>query len=352
MYEHITFETIMNGMLDRVPADMDKREGSIIWNALAPAAVELQNAYIDLDALLDETFADTAGMEFLTRRCAERGITPYEATKAIVKGEFNLDMVPLGARFSGDKLNYVVTEKIAAGQYRLECETAGTEGNAYIGAIIPIGYINGLTRAAITEVLIPGEDLEEEEHLRQRYFNSLDALAFGGNVADYVEKVNAISGVGGVKVTPTWNGGGTVKLTIISSDYTVPTTALITKVQTDVDPTQNQGAGLGIAPIGHVVTVEGVTETIVNITSTITFAQGWTFADLKASIEEAVDDYLKELCTDWATEDSLIVRISQIETRILELQGVTDIAATKINGEERNLTLDAAKIPKRGDIVA
>lgn len=352
MYEHITFETIMNGMLDRVPSDIDKREGSIIWNAFAPAAVELQNAYIELDALLDETFADTAGYEFLKRRCAERGISPYPATKALIKGEFNLNDVPLGARFSGDKLNYIVTEKIADAQYKLECETAGAEGNTYIGAIIPIGYINGLTHAAITEVLIPGEDMEEEEHLRQRYFNSLDALAFGGNIADYVEKVNAIAGVGGVKVTPTWNGGGTVKLTIISSDYTVPTIALIEKVQTDVDPLQNQGAGLGLAPIGHVVTVEGVTETTVNIESTITFAQGWTFADLKAGIEAVVDAYLKELCMDWAAEGELIVRISQIETRILELQGITDIASTKINGQERNLTLEANKIPKRGEISA
>ena len=153
-------------------------------------------------------------------------------------------------------------------------------------------------------------------------------------------------------MTPTWNGGGTVKLTIISSDYTVPTSALITKVQTEVDPTQNQGEGLGLAPIGHVVTVGGVTETVVNIQSNITFAQGWTFADLKANIEETVDSYLKELCMDWASGDALIVRISQIETRILELANVMDIAATKINGAENNLTLAANSIPKRGEISA
>jgi hypothetical protein len=30
----------------------------------------------------------------------------------------------------------------------------------------------------------------------------LNAKAFGGNKADYLEKINAISGVGGVKVYP------------------------------------------------------------------------------------------------------------------------------------------------------
>ncbi|NLG89960.1 MAG: phage portal protein, partial [Clostridiaceae bacterium] len=35
MFEEQTFEAIMQRMLDRVPNNIDKREGSIIWNALA-----------------------------------------------------------------------------------------------------------------------------------------------------------------------------------------------------------------------------------------------------------------------------------------------------------------------------
>lgn len=352
MYEHITFKTILNNMLESVPADIDKREGSMIWNAIAPAAVELQNAYIDLDALMDETFADTAGGEFLERRCAERGIIPHAATKAIVKGVFNLDNVPIGARFSGGTLNYIVTEKIANKQYRMECETAGTDGNSYSSAIIPISYINGLTQASITDILIPGKDREESEVLRERYFDSLDAQTFGGNVADYVRKVNAMAGVGGVKVTPVWNGGGTVKLTIINSTYGIPTPELIAGVKIAVDPSSGSGKGLGIAPIGHVVTVEGVTQSIINITTNIVYAAGWSFVEAKTYIESVIDNYFKELAMDWAGVDAIIVRISQIETRILELEAVTDIANTKINGVESNLILDVNKIPKRGDIVA
>ena len=36
-----TFSQILADMLARVPNDLDKREGSIIYDALAPAAVEL-----------------------------------------------------------------------------------------------------------------------------------------------------------------------------------------------------------------------------------------------------------------------------------------------------------------------
>ena len=70
MYEHITFDVILERMMDRVPNNIDKREGSIIYDALAPAAVELAQMYIELDVILNETFADTASREYLIRRAS------------------------------------------------------------------------------------------------------------------------------------------------------------------------------------------------------------------------------------------------------------------------------------------
>ena len=144
MYESVTYDLILKRMLDAVPNDVDKREGSIIYDALAPAALELVNMYVQLDNVLNETFADTASREFLIRRASERGITPEPATKAILKGQFNMD-IPIGSRFSLEKLNYAAVEQISAGFYRMECETPGTDGNRQLGKLIPIDYIEGLT---------------------------------------------------------------------------------------------------------------------------------------------------------------------------------------------------------------
>ena len=107
MYKDITYEDILERMLDRVPDDVDKREGSVIYDALAPAAVEMQLMYIELDVILNETFADTASRENLIRRAAERGIAPKRAVKAVLKGEFTPDTleIPIGNRFSCDALN-------------------------------------------------------------------------------------------------------------------------------------------------------------------------------------------------------------------------------------------------------
>ena len=52
MYESLTFEVLLKRMLDRVSNSLDKREGSIIYDAAAPAANELQNAYINLDIMI------------------------------------------------------------------------------------------------------------------------------------------------------------------------------------------------------------------------------------------------------------------------------------------------------------
>ena len=55
-------------------------------------------------------------------------------------------------------------------------------------------------------------------------------------------------------------------------------------MQTAIDPVQNQGQGLGIAPIGHVVTVQGVTETAVNITTKLHIKMIGTGPQLKGTL--------------------------------------------------------------------
>ena len=90
MYEGLTYEQILQRMLDRAPLDVDKREGSIIYNAIAPVAAEVKQMQIELDVLLNETFADTASRQYLIKRAAERGIIPKKATHAVLKGEFNM----------------------------------------------------------------------------------------------------------------------------------------------------------------------------------------------------------------------------------------------------------------------
>ncbi|MEH7522022.1 baseplate J/gp47 family protein [Bacillus sp. JJ1503] len=355
----ITYEDLMAQKLSGVDPSLDTREGtSLIYNATAANSIETVQMLATIQANNDRVFADTAPREDLIRIAVERGLKPFPATKAKWKGVFNMD-VPISSRFSLDELNYVVIERTAQGEFTLECETYGNIGNLFSGPLIPIEYIDGLTNAELTVLLIPARDEEETEAFRERYFNSFESVAYGGNRADYKQKVGELDGVGGVRVYRAKYGASTVGLTIINSLFGKPTQTLIDAIQERVDPLGMQGEGIGIAPIDHIVTISGVDNTVIDIVLNITYQDGWTWRDIEVNVQSTVDAYFKELAEEWAksidyTGDhtGVVVRISQIETRLLGVPGVLDIANTLLNGAASNIQLDKESIPVRGVLVA
>ena len=345
-----TYEELLQRCLDRIPSTLDKRQASVIYNALAPCCAELAQLWIKLASTYDLVFVDTAVGEALDALVKQNGMTRKESTYALRKGEFNM-VVPVGSRFSDGTLNYIVTENITGtNNSRLECETAGAVGNTYYGSLIPISYIDGLTTAELTDIIDSGEDIESDDVLRERYLEWVTAPEFGGNISDYQVKVKALTGVGGCKVIPVWNGGGTVKLIITNSTYGVPDQSLIDYVQQEVDPTGDQ-TGLGIAPIGHVVTVVGAEEASLSVACKLVLETGKTIEDVQTNINNIVDNYFSYLASTWDSQENLIIRISQLETRVLGVDGVLDINSLTVNGTTNNIQLTSAQIPvKNGDV--
>jgi len=353
MFSEYSFEFLLERMIQRVEnidSSVDTSEGSLLYTVLAAEAWELAEAYIAIDTVYDNTFADTAPREELILRAKERGIEPKKATYAILKGEFNVD-IPIGSRFSLGELNYVAIERINTCIYKMQCETVGAIGNKKTGDLISLEYIEELSCSKLTEVLITGEDEEETEEFRERYFNSYNSVAFGGNRADYIEKVKAISGIGGVKVSRISSNTSNVIVQITDSNYGVPSDVLINTVQEIIDPTQ-EGDGLGLAPIGHVVSIQGVDGVKINIDATLTYDTGYTWQDVSDYINTTIDNYLLSLSLSWENTDNIIVRIAQLEAKILDVTGVLDITNTTLNGTSNNLVLKSNQIPIKGEIHA
>ena len=65
MFEDKTYENILQEMLNRVPDDIDKREGSVIYDALAPTAYSIADLYFELKNFIDLVLPDTAGYQRL-----------------------------------------------------------------------------------------------------------------------------------------------------------------------------------------------------------------------------------------------------------------------------------------------
>lgn len=341
-----SYEELLQNCLDRVPSSFDKRQGSIIYDAIAPCVAELAQMYIALASTYDMVFIDTAVDDSLDALVKQNGIFRNPATKAQRKGEFNL-VVPVGSRFSDGTNSYIVLSNIdGTNNSILECEVEGAVGNSYYGPLTPISYITNLTKAELTDITTVGNDMESDEVLRARYVDSVVSPQFGGNISDYKIKTKSVTGVGGVKVIPIWNGGGTVKVIITDSAYGVPTSTLINNVQNVLDPTLNQ-KGLGLAPIGHMVTVNGVSSTTVTITTSLTLKSGYTATTVQAAVNKVVDDYFIELGKSWEDIGYIIVRISQLDTRLLGVDGVLDVKSTTLNGSTSNLSLGTSNIPKR-----
>lgn len=125
MFEDTTYEVVLQRMLDRVSDRLDKREGSLIWDTHSPTAIEFQILYMALDDVVREAYGDTATRKYLILRCKERGIAPYESTKAILRGEFEPpDIDVSGKRFNIEEMNYRVLDKLSDGVYTVQCETA------------------------------------------------------------------------------------------------------------------------------------------------------------------------------------------------------------------------------------
>lgn len=372
-YEHITYEMLLARMLDRISGALDKREGSLLYNSNAPAAVELQELYIQLDNILNETFVDTCTREPLLKRMSERGLYPNPATPATLKCVVTPSTIPvenvIGARFNIDNLNYIVIEDregLADGEFKIRCETAGKLGEYPIGILTVIDTeIAGMTKAEIPEnaVLVHGSDEEDTESCRQKYMDSLNTTAFGGNKADYRVKIkdSAVMGVsvGAVKVFPNTNAngesghGGHVQIAILDSNLDVASADLITAVQNKIDPEGN-GNGDGIAPIGHIVHITTAGEEPVYIKLTGSLVDGITFEDMQADVETQIKTYLYTVKGQWEDSGNLILSSYELYKYITMVAGFeflevkfTDVAGS---AEYDSISVAGGNIPVFGSV--
>lgn len=360
MFEEKTFENILSDLLeyvsDRNP-DLDTREGSIIYTSLAPMALELETAYHEMDMILEETFLETASKEYLVKHGDQMGVPLNEATCGHFEGEFDVQL-EVGTRFNLDKFNYnvidlleIVYETNEDGSYKLDennekipkyyihelvCETEGAEPNTYGGDLTPITFVDNLSHAKLTSVIIYGEDEEETEAYRYRLQIHTKNPPIDGNVAQYNEWLNEYDGIGKYNVLPCWNGQNTVKLVVLNPENTKASDELVTQVQTYFDPPtstinddtslsdypQGRGMGNGKAPIGAIVTVDTVSEVPVVIKCQL------KLKDKNAStkeVQEAVDKYLKSIVLDKTT-----IGYMPISAEIYKVDNVEEIISLSI----------------------
>lgn len=373
--EEYSFENLIKGALEKVPDDIDKRQGSVIYDALAPACYQLAEMYMQLKEVLLNSFVTTSYGEYLDNKVIEQGLTRYKATYAKKKIKCTFEngtpaTIQVGSRFStiNDEtpLTYKVIDLfknenniVVPGEYIVQCETIGTIGNGYIGDMLPITHINNLKSCKMTTLLVPARDEENDEELKQRFILEVNQRPFGGNVAQYDDEIRKIEGIGEVQIYPTWNGGGTVKCSIVDTEFNAVSEELIEKVKNIIDPKENEGTGLGLAPIGHIVTITTPQVVNINIEAKIHLITGYTIDQVREEIKKSIESYLKELKKNWGIADEmnryeLSIYVAQITMSILKVIGVANVTNIKINGQPNDLKLiqsgEIQQLPKLAEV--
>lgn len=364
------YDYFLRKMLDAVPDNVDKREGSIIYDALAPAALVMGQQSLDMANVIKETYIKTASGEFLDYRAIEHGTSRYPATQTEAKAKVlndkkePLDNVQIGDKFAsiGDSpIFYVVTKINSDLTIELTAETAGSSANSYIGQILPVTPNDLLSWAEITEITAPARDVESDDHLRARLLSSQSSIAYGGNVADYLDMTSKIDEVGAAQIYPTWNGGGTVKVVILNNDLMPASASLVQKVKNTLDPEDKQAEGYGLAPIDHAVTVTAPEILKVDVSIRLQLTDRANKVAVEKGIKDMLNELFSELRKDWNTINatvgrgySLSIYRSRILSKIMLIDGVADSQLPKLNGEDKDIHLifsnEVSQLPILGEV--
>jgi len=369
-----TYANILARQLERVPDSLDKREGSIIQTALGPESWYIEGLYLVLTQMQQNGFALFAVGEYLDYKAAERGLTRNKATAAKRLGIFNTSL-QLGDRFStiagASSVTFYVSKYIGMDgdnyEYELTCETEGTIGNDYTGALLPITFIQNLNFSEITSIIDDGTNEESDDSLRARYLSSLMELPFAGNIAAYRQAILAEDDIGAVQVYPVWEGGGTVKCSILNANFDPASNELVERIQTkicpsevpDTNPSQN---GYGLAPIGAAVTIGTATPLTVNVSMTVQLSSGHTIESIRQAVNDAIKDYLLGVRKSWGVaitttkiEYPVWVYAARIVAAVLAVDGVMNVTNMLLNEQPNDLELIengmVQQLPMKGDVI-
>lgn len=352
-------DTIRQRMLARVPSDVDVSEGSYVWDALAPAAMELVFVSLLAQYVLEQSFAQTAAGDYLTYRAAEHGVIRRSAVKSTgsvtITGTAGTTFTAgLLLATEGDEsvsiqsIQFITTAAVTlnstgSGTVSIEAVEAGASGNVPAARIVVLMSANSHIRAVTnSDATSGGVDEEDDDTLRTRYLEKVRTPGTSGNIADYKQWAEEVSGVTDVHVLPLWNGPGTVKLVILGPNKLPPDSSLIQEVQAYIAPTTG---GERKAPIGAAVTVVGADSVPINITASIVLDGTEALSTIKDKFVTALTEYLAGVAFQVGT-----IRYARIGSILIEQSGVADYVSLTVNAGNSNIEISDNQVATVGTV--
>lgn len=348
--EEQTEDTIRNRIFNRISKDFDTAHGSYIYDAIEPTVMEITEAYFIIKNIIKLEFPQTSYGEFLTLWGNAIGVYRKNATYAsgellitakkgtiILKGTKFSTTVPSN---STNEIKYfstlkdIVFDNDQSINIEIISDIEGTKGNVKAKEInLNVENIKGIISIINEKDILNAVDEEDNNSLFERIKERVQHPPSSGNKYDYKRWTKEIAGVDDVIVKPLWNGAGTVKVIIIGKDGK-PIPELINKVKEYLDPKETEGQGDGLAPVGAVVTVDTITNIVIDINITnLDLETGYTIDDIKNNLEMNLSQYILSL----GGNDT--IRIHAVENRITSTKGIKDFEDVFINDYKNNFII-------------
>ncbi|MDF2674476.1 MAG: Baseplate family protein [Clostridiales bacterium] len=345
MYENLTVEEVKSDILGRLASDIDVREGSYFNDMISAVAHEIWKNYQSLDAIVPIAYVDETSGDYIDKRCAEYGITRKSGAKATTVLTFtgvNGTIIPKAKVFlTADGLEFTTNETvtIADGTAMVTASSAEIGETYNVGAgLITRQFVNLSGLSTITnEVAKGGANAETDDSLIARLYNYLQNPSTSGNANHYKEWALEVDGVGSAKVTPLWDGPGTVRVLIVGRERETVDSTIVTKCSDYIERNR---------PIGAAVTVESASGLSINIDASVTIDSSVTLAAVNDAFESALRAYLKTIAFETYT-----VVYNRIVYILLDITGVIDCTALSINGGTENIIIGGDQVPVLGAVM-
>lgn len=339
---------------------VDTREGSVYMDMMAGHCMRIAKFYNDL-ALMEELLADdTASGDLLTEKAARDNVLREKAAPAYWSGIFEGVMPEEGAEFAcGD--SYFKWSRLDE-RFYLVSETAGASANLFRpgSELIPVENIDGLERAALGELIVPGKDEEDDESLRSRWMAEKRMPSKNGNKPHYKAWCEEVEGVGRAKIFPLWGGNLTVKAILLSVDGKNVSDDVVSAVQEYVDPIKKgysvtvggsayifgDGFGEGVANMGAHFLAESARPVKLTVSAEVILKAGHMLHEVKDAAFRSIEGYLANMALQSQDDVETIIRISTIGSMLAKLDGILDYdyGSLRINGNSENIAIDSSSV--------
>ena len=303
--DSMDFTTLRKLILDMAPEDVDKSEGSFMYDAVTPIALFVSEIFTQMKLVLEQSFIGTASGNNLDILAATM---PKLYRNDATSEKLILRLSPMTQRIK----NYILNNYQSLQFYNSSGEVfkpdvdqsdwiQNDSSNIYVRVyknikgkgssfaeqnMQPSPAIVGLSECVVHEVSAGGGDKEDDDHFRVRIWASMSS-PFLGSVADYQRKIfsefpssqNGFN-VENCFIIPRGSRSGYIcvipakKGDDASAEHCTP--GELVSLQDYLDRRINKigGYGMGVAPIGHVIKVRDFSEFRLHQRVTVTVARG------------------------------------------------------------------------------